>query len=74
MVGGDMIKPAVIVLACILVSVLVLFLAAMALSAARRARLRGGEKMDFSDSETVRFSRETMEARREAEDDAEGDG
>jgi|GEM_PF-4809138 len=61
---------AVIILACILLSVLVLFLAAMALSAARRARMRGDAKgeMDFGDGETVRFTREMMEARQAKED------
>jgi hypothetical protein len=56
---------AVIVLAFILVTLLILLIAGLALSAMRRARLRGEEKgtLDFSDSETVQFSREILEAR-----------
>jgi len=56
---------AVIVLTFILVTLLILLIAGLALSATRRARLRGEEKgtMDFSDSETVQFSREILEAR-----------
>ncbi len=72
---NDMKVAAVIILACILLSVLVLFLAAIALSAARRARMRGDAKgeMDFSDSETVRFTREIMEARQAKEESEESE-
>lgn len=63
----------IIVLSFILLVVVILFLGAIALSAARRARLRGQEqgRMDYSDAETVRFTRELLErqARGESEDD-----
>ncbi|HWD19258.1 MAG TPA: hypothetical protein VHB20_08255 [Verrucomicrobiae bacterium] len=65
---------AAVVLICILATVLIFFVAAMALSATRRARLRGEKKgeMDFSDSETVQFSKELLEAqrRRQEEEDS----
>jgi len=66
---------AVIVLAFILVTLLILLIASLALSAMRRARLRGEDKgkMDFSDSETVQFSREYLEARNPPPDECDED-
>jgi cbb3-type cytochrome oxidase subunit 3 len=62
---------AVIVLAFILVTLLIFLLAGLALSATRRARMRGENKgaMDFSDSETVQFTREILEARKLRQED-----
>jgi hypothetical protein len=56
---------AVIILAFILVTLLIFLVAGLALSATRRARLRGQNegKMDFSDSETVQLSRDILEGR-----------
>jgi hypothetical protein len=64
---------AVIVLAFILVTLMILLIAGLALSAVRRARLRGDDKgaLDFSDSETVRFTRELLEAREAQAEDPE---
>jgi len=56
---------AIIVLAFILLTVMILLVAGMALSAMRRARLRGEQKgtLDFSDTETIRFTREAHDVR-----------
>ena len=62
---------AVVVLAFILVTLLILLIAALALSATRRARLRGEDKgggLNFDDTETVRFTREYLESRETGED------
>jgi hypothetical protein len=66
---------AVIVLAFILVAVLLLLAAGVALSAVRRARLRGEEKetTGFSESETIQLSREILRAQYPRPDDGDED-
>jgi len=66
---------ALAILICIVVALLLLFIAAMALSATRRARLRGESKgeLDFSDSETVQFTRDALEARRQRRESEDED-